>query len=401
MNRTASSVLAGLLFISGCAGSPSTNQDPGLQRMAMAAFAQRIAAAPPPQLSGTPTVDAGTPGVASIEESTLAERLARLPVPPPGRWTRFDKAPDGFKVNGQTYLAPEGRITGYGADEQSGDVVYLVQQGASSRYEVKYLRASANAAPVLIGTSLQSFGSVSFESVTGQRLSGTRLFPTSRGVLVTREQTGFLYTAGQGVRSFTTPAEFHVASFQNGDIASTGYLLLERDNLTPSGSLTGELGKLGHLVGVAKKSDYALYGIQTQTLVPIPIALSDKDSLAFGDCQRVNRMVSKCDQSETFESLWQTNGERNAAHPFWRITWVNSRSGPLMLAKEGSLGSTVAVTLLNTSTRIPAFERTLGVNDFWLTRSDDGKLTLHGRLGFSNESIDDLDAFLASRKPAS
>ena len=59
---------------------------------------------------------------------------------------------DGFAIDGQRYIDPEGKITSDGFDAQSGDLAYLAETRPGESL-VKVGRALSNADPMTIATA--------------------------------------------------------------------------------------------------------------------------------------------------------------------------------------------------------------------------------------------------------
>lgn len=382
------------LGLSGCVTAPPpTPEQVEMQRRVMEAFTQRIAqgGAPLGQPAANTVAPAATP---AITESVLQAQIDQLPPSVSGEWVRFEPAPDGFRYNDQLFLAPEGRVTAFSANEKTGDVVYVVRE-TPQQFMVRLARPATGHGSVLIGSILGSSGNWRFSSVTGVTLGGSRFFPTPQGLAMVRERSGFFYRAGQGQTPFGVPEGFHIAAFQRGDVANTRHILLERDAEVQN-DLAKSASDLAHMFGVSKKFDYALLNVDTNKMLEVPISLGDKETVILDNCRKKNAFFSECATSESISSFWNQDGSRNAGHPYWRMTWLQTRTAPVMIVKEGTLGSTVAVTDLSTGQRVVAFERTLGVNDFSPIRNPDGSVTLQAKLGFSSDAIQDLDRFMAT-----
>jgi hypothetical protein len=311
----------------------------------------------------------------------------------------FTRFRDGFAINGERYIDSEGTITSYGFDSQSGDFTYLAQ--SDNKFILKTGRAFSDAEPVTIGSAQRINGGWAVTTVTGKKLSGSRLIPLARGFIVARDNTGFRYVPGKGTSNIVGPEQFSIAALQSGDISSTGYILLERTpdaNATSSpsssvGALFNSARALGSTLGIGKKEDYALLNIDTKQIVPVNVSLEDKQVQVMSMCQKRNFFIADCQKMDSFESLFQPNGMKNMTHYFWRITWLNAQGRPVLISQEGGL-SKISETDLTTGKKVILFDRTMGISEFAVTKNLDGKISVAAQLGFSKETKDDVVSLL-------
>lgn len=311
----------------------------------------------------------------------------------------FERFRDGFSINGTRHIDPEGTIIAYGFDAQTGDFTYLSDTGIG-QFVVKSGRAFSNAEPVTIATAERRGPMWAVTTATGKKFSGLRLIPLARGFVVARDNTGFRYIPGKGTTNIVASEQFSIAALQNGDVSSTGYLLLERipsqDNSAKYGAV-GELFSavkaLGNTLGVGKKEDYALLNIDTKQVVPINISFEDKQVQFMSACRQRNYVFAECARMDSFESLFQPNGMKNMTHYFWRITWLNAQGRPILVSQEGGL-SKVTATDLSSGRKVVLFDRTMGISEFAVTRKIDGKISVTAQLGFSSETKDDVAALI-------
>lgn len=322
-----------------------------------------------------------------------------------GQWKQLDKGVvferfrDGFSINGKRHIDPEGAIIAYGFDAQTGDFTYLSDSGLG-QYLIKSGRAFNDAEPVTIGTAERRGAMWTVNTATGKKFSGYRLIPLARGFVVARDNTGFRYIPGKGTTNIVASEQFAIAALQNGDVSSTGYLLLERipspDNSAKYGAV-GELFSavkaLGSTLGVGKKEDYALLNIDTQQVVPINVSLEDKQVQFMSACRQRNYVFAECARMDSFESLFQPNGMKNMTHYFWRITWLNAQGRPILISQEGGL-SKITATDLTSGRKVVLFDRTMGISEFSVAQKTDGKISVSAQLGFTSETKDDVSALI-------
>lgn len=96
---------------------------------------------------------------------------------------QFERFRDGFAIDGQRYIDPEGKITSDGFDAQSGDLAYLAETRPGESL-VKVGRALSNADPMTIATAQKQGALWQVTTVTGKKFNGDRLMPSSRGCVM-------------------------------------------------------------------------------------------------------------------------------------------------------------------------------------------------------------------------
>ena len=335
----------------------------------------------------------------SITEEELTNRIATLPkVEKP---VEFSRKKDGFDVNGVRYLDSEGPIVNYSGDALTGDVTYVIQTDPG-KYIVKFIRVLTNTEPAKIATAEKTYGQWSIQTATGKKLKGDGLIPLSMGFAVARQASAFFYTPGGNVRNVAAPDGFNIAGFQHGEVTQSRYILVERDKPSKEsdGGTLDKLKSVGAILGINKKEDYALVNIDNGQRVLLNIDVNGKDVTVLSDCRRSGSFagvnMNKCAKADFVESLYDENGLPNAEHYFWRVSWFNSNLGPLIVVREGSK---VYIKNLKENKMVVAFERTLGIN--WVTahRKGDGRIEAVAKLGFSEEKIDDVEAFYREHQP--
>jgi hypothetical protein len=353
-------------------------------------------------LTGMPSVPSNTSGtVAQVPQAVAPVSQMTEPVlnrqleafPPLAGGAAFERFKDGFAANGKRFIDPEGKIVIYGFDTMTGDATYVAQVDAAN-FVIKTTRVLVDAEPVTIATATRTGVTWQVVTATGKKLSGDRLLPLSRGFLVARESTGFKYIAGQGISSFAVPDSFEIASFQNGDIGGTGYVLIAKIPSARKQDTFGEMIEtvkaLGDLLGAGKAEDYKLYNILTGQAIPINVALKSNEIAAHSRCRQVNRLVADCARVDFFDSLFDEYGMPNYGHYFWRISWYKTATRPLLIAQEGGL-STITATDISTGTKVKLFERTLGINGFSVRQFPSGQIAVTASLGFDKQTIDDVE----------
>lgn len=326
--------------------------------------------------------------VASLTEADLKKQMDQFPKLERG--VSFTKKRDGFDVDGRRYLDPEGAIVKYGYDPITGDVTYLVQSGDSS-FTIKYMRASADSDAITIGFAEVDSDGWIFKSVTGKTLRGRVLVPVAKGVVVSRDTAGFIYEPGQGTKSVGVPDSFTIASFQNGNVQSSRYLLLERV-AEESDSLFSKVSSLGATIGISKKEDYMYFNIDSGEQIPINVSFESKQVAELSEC-RQGRYVNKCAKADFYEALYDKSGTPNAGHYFWRTSWISTNSGPLLIWTDSGFGTKTYIYNPRTKKKVVAFSRALGINYFTVKDEGKGKYSITAQLGLSKETIDDIEKY--------
>jgi hypothetical protein len=359
---------------------------------------QGIGGLSPPaiQQSSPPSVQANAEPPRTTE-AELQTAFGQWPKPEKG--VLFKRFRDGFSMNGVRHIDPEGQIVVYGFDGLSGDYTYLAQL-QSGQHLIKTGRAASGVEPITIATAEKKGATWIVTTVTGARLSGSRLLPSSLGFVLARDNTGFRYTPGKGVRNFSAPDEFLIAPLQNGDIAQTGHILLERNpamdstaRMGAAGQLLNSFKSLGSSLGLNRKDDYALLNIDTGKLVPINISMEGKKVQLLSECRKRNSMINECARMDSFDSVYKTDGFKNMNHYFWRINWFNTPTRPVLVSQEGGLGS-ITATDLSSGKKVMVFERALGIGGFEIQQNTDGTIDITAQMGLSPESKKDIGALL-------
>lgn len=333
-----------------------------------------------------------------ITNEELKNKLSKFPTINTG--VKFTKHKDGFSINDQSrYLDPEGEIINYGYNWQNGDVTYMIKTSPNT-FKIKYTRVLTNETPLEIATVNQNGNIINIETITGKKFSSNSLILTSKGFVTVREQSAFIYNIAEEAKTFVTPEGWHIATFQNGDVASTKYLLLERtiDPSKKNDSVFGFVESSKELLsafGVMDKHDYLLINIEDPSKkVSFDITLGGKDIALYSDCARVNNYVNKCGNMDLKESLYTVHGLPNSAHYYWRILWFSSKDGVMSVTREATERK-VMITDLRTEKRAEAAYRVTGFPELFAEQDKNGKIKVTAGGGmFPNEVIEDAETFL-------
>ena len=310
----------------------------------------------------------------AVTEQGLFNQIAAVPALEKGTGVLFKRAEDGFTANGERFIDFEGEITAYAFDGLTGDVTYLAEVDETHSI-IKFVRATIPSEPIKIADVVRNRGSWKVQTVTGKNIAGSVLRMTSKGFVIVRNNTAFLYEPGKGVKSIAAPSGFSIAAYQTGDIASTRYILVEKipDKEGSFGGLWSATKALGGAFGGEGNQDYALLNIDTKKVVPLFIGYT-------GDKQRY-----------TYHG--QGVKTKNSGHYYWRTEWFKVDSGVYVVYVVNGIRS-AKVIHLDTGLEKTIFERALGISSVVSYIQKNGKIKVVADMGFGNEAIDDLEAFM-------
>lgn len=335
---------------------------------------------------------------AAMSEEELKKRIEALPQ---GKsLANIEYLRDGFQYDGLRFADTEGRVEKFTVDAMKGAVGYLVKTGLADLQPVKLARLGAGPgsgpASIAIGRVRRQGGQYQFESVTGQSLAGELLYVLTDGVLLMRDSVGFRYVAGEGIRQINIPTGWYPTPLQRGNVAATGWLLLEKDTAEEKKSPLSLFSDLGRAVGLSEANEYALMNTSDGRLVVLDVSTSGKSVTSFSQCRRKNRAVNVCDQTATYDSAWDPNGGRNFLHYFWRMDWQRTAGGSVLVALEKGVKQVNAYDLAS-GKKVNLFERGMGIgvlNTFMMT---DGRMRVVAAVGFENGQVEDVAGELKAR----
>lgn len=330
-------------------------------------------------------------GQRALQESAISKeqlRTAYEALTAGSRFTQFESRGDGFTANGRPFIDIDGSVEQFGADTKTGRVTYFVNIG-QDEILVKHHNVNSDTDPILVGRITPRGDQAHFASVSGDTAGGLAVSPIADGVLVVRQSSVVRYTIGQTARAIAIPEGFTVAPLQNGDVAGTGYLLVER--VAPATSSVESLGSsVGALFGRRSNTqDYALLNIDSGDVVPLFMsATSNRVGEGVG-CERQNDFVNRCAGWRSWDSIWDADGSKNHSHYYWSLSWMQSEHGPIAIAKENNL-TEINIIKLQTGERFNAFKRNLGIVSFNPIVAEGGRVSLDARLAFKTHRIEDI-----------
>ncbi len=333
----------------------------------------------------------------TLDEEELLAKIGEYPSPVTG--VHLERKSDGFSLNGERmYVDFEGPIVRLGYDWQSGDAFYIVKL-SSDTYRIKYQKMLSGRDPISVGLIKRDGLSLHVETVTGKRFNGRNIIPTSKGFVVVREKTAFVYEVGKRPVTFIAPEGWHIAAFQNGDVATTGFILLERDGESetrnPFSNLMKSTAELGNALGISTKSDYMLVSMKNPAQRKmINVTLGEKEVALLSQCRQQNRYVRICDSMETKKSLYQPNGLKNFNHYYWNIQWFKGKRNIFSITKEGN-NRVVRVSDLEHNRSAEIASRVTGFPEYVAKQDKNGVVKVHVEGGLlPSVDIEDAEAAL-------
>ena len=309
-----------------------------------------------------------------------------------GTPAKFTQTKTNIIIDGKPFVDPEGKILTIGSSNLTGEFTYLIAGQNIRESILKYNRANSGKESLIVAVIRNNFGIQKVSTINGKSYSGTQVTPISTGLLISRDSTTFQYSLDSELKTFNTIDGFHIAKFQNGDIANTGYILLEKNEAEQGStdSIFSSLKGLGSVLGINESYEYLLANITTNKVVPLNLQTGSKKVSVMSGCEKQNNFVNKCENVSMVESLYDTDGQPNYDHYYWSVNWLNTKNGPIALYKESSK---VKAVDLNNSQEFILFSRMLGVNYFEASQEANGKISIKAKLGFSSETINDVEKF--------
>ncbi|GGW73318.1 hypothetical protein [Alteromonas halophila] len=390
------SIAAALL--GGCGSTPPTPEEQAMMNKMQQALLGKVQEMGGAQaLLGRQVTQQQAPAPQRAPEPTLSEAdlLAKKnTIDATGGPAIFFRKKDGISINGEIFNDFEGSVANFGGNKLTGEFTYAIKNFDGS-FNLKYHMANSAEAPIKIATVKKRGEQFEVRTVTGKTFTANAVIPTSDGFIAGRKGSAFRYVIGDNsVKSITLLDGYHIAKYQNGDAASTGYILLEKDARAEGdqvGGLMASFTNLGNTLGLNKVDHYVLVNLDKAKPVPLDVNIQGKTIAEHSNCKRQNDFINKCDDVDFKESLYTKLGLRNNSHYYWSISWVNTPQGPLAFYRTSTKVKVVDIANEQVHT---LFSRTLGVNHFELTEHRDGKISIKAKLGFSDENIDDVASFI-------
>ena len=310
---------------------------------------------------------------------------------------QFTQKKEGFAINQRNYIDPEAKVMNFAFDGVSGMVTYLAEV-VPGQYLIKTMQAQSSAEPVVIANARKVGGTWEVTTMTGKRLTGSAIVMGSRGFTLNRENGAIIFDATSGMKTASLPDGYAIADYQNGDAIQTRFLLLEA--IPPADDnekLMGTFKSLGSHFGLSKKEDYGLMNLDTGKAVMFNISSDAKNQNACVQRgQQINSFMNKCEKSVSFESLYDQAGQPNVGHYYWRVMWVNTPSGKTIAVTIEDGVKRLIATDLSSGKKVLLKERMMGINQFKIYQNGQGKIFADVQLGFSNETVEDIENLLAT-----
>ena len=402
------SSLTAMLILSGCYSSSnnSSSLTAEQKQVFLNALMNKMQQANPRlgassfQLNHTPNM--ASEKTKAITEKELLEKINSYPKLTSG--VHFTQRSDGFIINDSSvYVDYEGKIVKYGYNWKNGNIFYIIETSLD-RYKIKFQRANSGMEPLFIANVARNGANFIVRTATGKTINGSGIIPTSEGFIVLRKDTAFIYRPGHGITTFVTPKGWHIAQFQNGDVASTNFILLERnkevDESNPIGNLMNETKELANIFGLTEKSDYMLINVLNPNEKQlINITLGDKEIQILSQCRQSSKYIRVCQHMDVREGLYEPNGLKNFSHYYWNINWFVGKNRVFSVTKEAT-GKKVLITDLKTGKKVEAAYRITGFPGLTTEQDENGVVSVHVDGGLlPSVDISDAEDFLEKNEP--
>ena len=327
----------------------------------------------------------------SISEKELLAKKSE--VDQTGGAAEFKREKDGILIDSQMFVDYEGQISNFGGNRITGEFTYTIKN-YDGTHTLKYYKANSEAAPIKIATIKKQGTNFEVKTITGKTLPGSNVIPTSDGFIIGRPGSAFRYIMGSNkISSINVLDDYHIAKYQNGDVASTGFILLEKNekkNRDGSRNIFSSLSSLGADLGLSKHDDYVLVNINNGSIVPLDISVNGKDVAQHSNC-RSKGLYNECENVKFVEALYDKMGLPNNSHYYWSVDWTQTSSGPIAFYKTSTKIKAIDINKKQVHT---LFSRTLGVNNFRLIERSDGTVGVNAQLGFSKDTIENVEQFI-------
>jgi hypothetical protein len=309
---------------------------------------------------------------------------------------QIQRGRDGFLVNGQPYIDPEGKIISYAYDVATGDVSYTVRSD-SNQLTFKYTQAGIDQDPISFATAIKNAQGWQVKTATGKSMVGELIAPLARGIMVSRAGAVFRYTPGIGIKSTAIPDGFFPTPLQRGNVSATAYILLEKiapvDNSGGLLSLIETVKDIGALVGTNKKEDYALYNLDTRKLIPLNIIASGKNQHSYSNCKATkSKYINSCANMDSFESLYRDTGTKNMGHYFWSVDWQKASNGTFLSYLD--TGTKAIAMDITSGKRSLIYNRVLGISSLDSGLNADGTMSVSTGWMGEMKKINDIGEFI-------
>lgn len=360
-----------------------------LQYRRMQQFANSVGNKGGPAPAGAMSPRSAAPVAAGMTTTALAAQIAQLP---PEKFVDVVAKKDGFELNGRRVIDPEGRISRFIASSRTGDYTYMIDRSDGGK-TIK--RGRGQAAPVSLAVSRGSPGSWEIQFVDGQSMQVDSMTLTPLGVLGTRDASVFDLAAGQVIKAYALPEGWSPVPLQRGDVSGTRHILVERNasGRPKTGSIDGLFQAAKRLTGTETPDDYALMNLETGQLTTLAIDISGKSVTRMSDCRRKNSVVNTCSHAESYDSLWNPDGSKNAYHYFWRANWMDTPQGPMAVSYQRGVKE-VRLFDLRSGKEVVAFRRGMGISDWSAQLASDGRVSVGAKWLFKAYAVDDARRLL-------
>jgi hypothetical protein len=349
----------------------------------------------PPRASAPSTL---LPAAISAERTTFTEVeiMKRVDDLPPGKpLSSFEILRDGLVFDNQRFADSDGEAKNIVLDPTTSTAAYLIPGiGFSS---LKITRLGGTSASIVIGKLISNNGRTAFQSATGKSISGDFFIPTTDGIIAVRDTIAFRYVVGEGNQQVELPNGWSVAPLQRGNIATTGWILLEKNKSEEDNNPLNTLIAIGQLIGVTKPAmDYALLNLNNKVLVPLEVSFDINSTASYSLCKLKNGAGNSCDQLSSYDAVWRNDGKPNFSHYFWSIDWQLMNGKPIAVVLE-SRSQKINAYDLSEKKKVNLYENTLGITGYRTELSTGGKYKMIANTGIEKMFVDDIYKEVSNR----
>jgi|TARA_B100000745_G_scaffold286215_1_gene221985 hypothetical protein len=269
------------------------------------------------------------------------------------------KTEAGINVNGQEYIDPSSPIANFSQYSDTGTITYLTPSPENG-YDVKMVRPLSDKVPQRFGKIESVDGIWHFIGQDGKHYSGDAFQLVSRGLIMHRGRVFTYLSPDVSPTPHKLPDGFEFAPYQTGDLSfSRHFLLLSK--IPPK-------KHFGFVTLTTISSDYEAAFIDIETG-----RISSKHVMRIRD-KKDNEM------EEHLSSIYHVYG---------------AEDGALFVTLDNEYKQ-LNIRQFQTDKLVTAFERKMGLSFIKSYRKSNGKIYLKASVGFKDQEIDDLEAFVKS-----
>lgn len=233
----------------------------------------------------------------------------------------------------------------------TGYATYLTKGQEQGNFVVKRVDFRNDNEPEELGQLAKTRGEFRFSAANGKVYAGEKYFLTSKGLILTRNDSVFSYLPFNPTEIQALPDGWTFAWYQFDDIETTRLIVIKRPIKMDLSSISNPNYEIG------------FYNIDTRETV-----------------DTIEMNISQRNEPESYKS---------------RFYMFSTESGPMAIAVEDGLRR-VVVRNLSTGESREAFSRNLGIGRMTAKRAASGRIQIVAAVGLVNGHVFDAEDFLAS-----